>query len=254
MMYSATLLASLLASAHGFASIPEAGSGEAPEVECSANEEKFFVYSIDPSLGYKFVQDLDADKYTDPAVDYSLVGNTWMGVELTITQNVTGGAVLRPKTVTSPNAYSVDASGTFTGIAVVSEDFCLPHGSYVVKTTAPTHPAMTDYLTKRNELITYQPILDFAVQFFGDRSPFYNFNPWVAKWAIFPSTMRATAMTVAATGPALGLEFIANNTDKVFAGCEVSYEKVKVVPAPEDKAPFYLGMGGAPFTDAYVCF
>ena len=157
MMYSATLLASLLASAHGFASTPKA-----PEVECSANEEKFFVYSIDPSLGYKFVQDLDADKYTDPAVDYSLVGNTWMGVELTITQNVTGGAVLRPKTVTSPNDYSVDASGAFTGIAVVSEDFCLPHASYVVKTTAPTHPAMTDYLTKRNETITitYQPILD----------------------------------------------------------------------------------------------
>ena len=76
MMYSATLLASLLASAHGFASIPEAGSGEAPEVECSANEEKFFVYSIDPSLGYKFVQDLDADKYTDPAVDYSLVAHS----------------------------------------------------------------------------------------------------------------------------------------------------------------------------------
>eukprot|EP00964_Phaeocystis_antarctica_P158626 scaffold129385_cov84-Phaeocystis_antarctica.AAC.1 len=37
-MYSATLLASLLASAHGFASTPEA-----PEVDCSANEEKFFV-------------------------------------------------------------------------------------------------------------------------------------------------------------------------------------------------------------------
>ena len=99
MMYSATLLASLLASAHGFASTPKTGSGPS-EVECSANEEKFFVYSIDPSLGYTFVADLNADKYTDPAVDYSLVGNIWMGVELTITQNVTGGAVLRPKTAT----------------------------------------------------------------------------------------------------------------------------------------------------------
>ena len=250
MMYSATLLASLLASAHGFASIPEAGSGEAPEVECSANEEKFFVYSIDPSLGYTFVQDLDADKYTDPAVDYSLVGNTWMGVELTITQNVTGGAVIRPKTATSSNAYSVDASGAFSGFSVVSEDFCLPHGSYVVKTTAPTHPAMTDYLTKRKEIITYQPILDFAAQAFGDLSPFFNFNPWLARWAIFPSTMRATAIKEAATGP-LGLRFIANNTDKAFAVCEVSYEKVKVVPAPEDKAPFYLG---ADDPSTYVCF
>ena len=35
---------------------------------------------------------------------------------------------------------------------------------------------------------------------------------------------------------------------KAFAVCEVSYEKVKVIPAPEDKAPFYLG------TDSYVCF
>ena len=246
-MHSATLFASLLASAHGFSSTPAAG--KAPEVECSANEEKFFVYSIDPSLGYKFVADLDADKYTDPAVDYNLVGNTWMGVELTITQNVTGGAVLRPKTVTSPNAYSVDASGAFTGFSVVSEDFCLPHGSYLVKTTAPTHPAMTDYLTKRNEIITYQPILDFAAQAFGDLLADYfdNFNPWIAKWGIFPSTMRATAMTAAATGP-LGLRFIQDNADKVFAGCEVSYEKVKVVPATEDKAPFYLG------TDSYVCF
>ena len=183
-MYSATLLASLLASAHGFASIPKTGSGPS-EVECSANEEKFFVYSIDPSLGYTFVADLNADKYTDPAVDYSLVGNTWMGVELTITQNVTGGAVLRPKTATASNTYSVDASGAVTGFNVVSEDFCLPHGSYVVKTTAPTHPAMTDYLTKRNEIITYQPILDFAAQAFGDLSPFFNFNPWHARCGRF---------------------------------------------------------------------
>merc|ERR1711935_936097 len=144
-------------------------------------------------------------------------------------QNVTGGAVLRPKTATASNTYSVDASGAVTGFNVVSEDFCLPHGSYVVKTTAPTHPAMTDYLMKRNEIITYQPILDFAAQAFGDLSPFFNFNPWIARWAIFPSTMRATAITEAARGP-LGLRFI-------------------TVPAPEDKAPFYLGAD-----DPYVCF
>ena len=62
--------------------------------------------------------------------------------------------------------------------------------------------------------------------------------------------MRAAAITAAATGP-LGLRFIANNTDKAFAVCEVSYEKVKVVPAPEDKAPFYLG---ADDPSTYVCF
>ena len=49
MMHSATLLVSLLASAHGFAATPTGG------VECSANEEKFFVYSIDLSLIYPFV-------------------------------------------------------------------------------------------------------------------------------------------------------------------------------------------------------
>ena len=107
---------------------------------------------------------------------------------------------------------------------------------------------MIDYLTKRNEIITYQPILDFAAQAFGDLSPFFNFNPWHARWAIFPSTMRATAITEAATGP-LGLRFIPDKVDKAFAVCEVSYEKVKVVPAPEDKAPFYLGAD-----DRYVCF
>ena len=52
MMHSATLLASLLASAHGFAATPTGG------VECSANEEKFFVYSIDPSMhhGLRFIR------------------------------------------------------------------------------------------------------------------------------------------------------------------------------------------------------
>jgi hypothetical protein len=44
MTYSVTLLASLLASAHGFATMRSTGG-----VKCSANEEKFFVYSIDPS-------------------------------------------------------------------------------------------------------------------------------------------------------------------------------------------------------------
>eukprot|EP00964_Phaeocystis_antarctica_P077493 scaffold48112_cov62-Phaeocystis_antarctica.AAC.1 len=53
MMYSATLLASLLASAHGFAATPKGG------LKCSANEEKFFVYSVDPSMIYPFVASIE---------------------------------------------------------------------------------------------------------------------------------------------------------------------------------------------------
>merc|ERR1740124_1393081 len=97
MMYSATLLASLLASAHGFAAIPD-------EVECSANEQKFFVYSIDPSMIYPFVALVGGPDFTDnESVTHGLVGKTWQGVQLSITQGDTtitqaGG---KPLTVTS---------------------------------------------------------------------------------------------------------------------------------------------------------
>eukprot|EP00964_Phaeocystis_antarctica_P110688 scaffold75042_cov40-Phaeocystis_antarctica.AAC.1 len=82
MMYSATLLASLLASAHGFAATPTGG------VECSANEEKFFVYSVDPSMVYPFVATLNAS-LAPPSATKDLVGNTWQGLQLSITQGDT---------------------------------------------------------------------------------------------------------------------------------------------------------------------
>ena len=80
-MHSATLLASLLASAHGFAATPTGG------VECSANEEKFFVFSYDLSLIYPFVARLGGlDVTSNVTVTHGLVGNTWQGLQLSITQ------------------------------------------------------------------------------------------------------------------------------------------------------------------------
>ena len=115
MMYSATLLASLLASAYGFGSIPG--------VTCSADEEKFFVYSVDPSLVYPFVASFPGapDFTSNETVSRGLVGKTWQGVHLSITQGNTpitqpGG---KPLTVTSPNTLQTG------GFNVLSENFCL---------------------------------------------------------------------------------------------------------------------------------
>ena len=83
-MRSATLLASLLASAHGFAATPTGG------VECSANEEKFFVYSFDLSLIYPFIASVGGpDVTSNVTVTHGLVGNTWQGLQLSITQGDT---------------------------------------------------------------------------------------------------------------------------------------------------------------------
>eukprot|EP00964_Phaeocystis_antarctica_P101970 scaffold67419_cov47-Phaeocystis_antarctica.AAC.1 len=72
MMYSATLLASLLASAHGFAATPTGGSGPT-ELECSAKEEKFFVYSVDPSMVYPFAVSIGGpDVTSDVTVTHGL--------------------------------------------------------------------------------------------------------------------------------------------------------------------------------------
>ena len=117
MMYSATLLASLLVSAHGFASTPYQGAcpqvkgaprpsattgpvegmsagsspgasvAPAPPVACTTSDgrvgESFFVYSVDFSIVYNFA----------PApglphnVTHGLVGKTWEGLQLSITQD-----------------------------------------------------------------------------------------------------------------------------------------------------------------------
>ena len=144
MMYSATFLASLLACAHGFAATPTGGEPSPPpsppELECSADEEKFFVYSVDPSMVYPFVASFNAS-LAPPSETKDLIGNTWQGLQLSITQGNTtitqaGG---KPLTVTSPNTLE---SGGFN---VVSEDFCLGYGNWTVRMGAPTHPEMASY-------------------------------------------------------------------------------------------------------------
>ena len=180
MMYSTTLLASLLASAHGFASM------RTKSPEC------FFAFSTDQSMVYEAARNLGVN---DTKVDDSgLIGKIWAGVSLTITpMGVQSVFNLKLETVTSPNlplgcapcdesfgdaalallggclgavanvGCDIDLStvdptgntavGTFTHFicpcscaaaeptcvplhvtAVVSEEFCLEHGTYSVET------------------------------------------------------------------------------------------------------------------------
>ena len=256
-MVYATLLACLLASAHGFASLPTGPRG----VECSANEEKFFVYSIDPSMLYPFVSASSGPDFTtNETVTRGLVGKTWQGVHLSITQGDTaitqaGG---KPLTVTSPNSLE---SG---GFVVVSEDFCLGYGNWTVKTTAPTHPAMANYSTSdvaRNLTLEErlapgapintvpmkpQEIVDWALENLDVDVNNFNGNvisPFEIRWAIFPAEMRADAKAKAATGP-YGMSFIEDNLLKTWAFCEVDYEKDKVVPASVDPPPLRRRLSG----------
>ena len=116
MTHGGTLLASLLASAHGFATTPTKSS--APQC--------FFAFSTDQSQIYEVARTLGVN---DTKVDESgLIGKIWEGVSLTITPM--GGQSLfklQLQTVTSPNPPS--------GVtAVVSEEFCLEHGTYSVET------------------------------------------------------------------------------------------------------------------------
>ena len=242
MMY-ATLLASLLASAHGFAATPT----PPPGVQCSADEEKFFVYSIDPSLIYPFVASIVAydgpDVTTNETVTRGLIGKTWQGVHLSITQ---GDTVIKPLTVTSPNSLETG------GFSVVSEDFCLGYGNWTVKATAPTHPAMASYDMYFDKIslegasapgapINTAPVTSQRVVDWGKGKPF-NFDvmnldsgtwyiPFIVQWGIFPAEMRASAEAAAANS-IFGLTFVDDNYEKAWDQCQVDYESEKVVPAP----------------------
>ena len=117
MMYSTTLLASLLASAHGFASM------RTKSPEC------FFAFSTDQSMIYEVAR---GKSVVDTKVDESgLIGKIWAGVSLTITpMGVQSVFSLKLETVTSPNLPPAQGGVT----AVVSEEFCLEHGTYSVET------------------------------------------------------------------------------------------------------------------------
>ena len=213
------------------------------------HEECFFVYSVDYSLIYPFAAleyskgyanlaaaygDVAAANYmgADPVVQNDLIGNTWEGVHLTISQE--GGVVHQPKTATSDNSLETG------GFNVMSEDFCLTYGDWEVKTTEPTHTKMADYETMRNESITYQPLLDFASTHFttpaGSKMDLLTafdgepYTPWLVQWGIFPVAMRAEATAAALTG-IRGVGFIEDNFELAWDKCQVNYTATKLVPA-----------------------
>ena len=232
-------------------------------VECSANEQKFFVYSVDPSMTYPFVT-ANGGPSAPPSATTDLVGNTWQGLQLSITQGDTtitqaGG---KPLTVTSPNTLE---SGGFN---VVSEDFCLGDGNWTVRQGAfawdsSTHLDFGDYdadaasdLTLEERSAPGAPINTVPVKpqaivdwvkgaFEVDVNNFDNsaactsdpsvqgacsiLSPFEIRWAIFPAEMRADAEAAAATGP-FGMSFIQDNQLKGWAVGEVDYETEKVVP------------------------
>ena len=85
-------------------------------------------------------------------VTHGLVGNTWQGLQLSITQGDTtitqaGG---KPLTVTSPNTLE---SGGFN---VLSESFCLGYGTWTVRMNKPTHPEMASYNTSAKAYLTLE--------------------------------------------------------------------------------------------------
>jgi len=217
---------------------------------CSANEEKFFVYSVDPSLIYPFVAAINGPS-APPSVTKGLVGNTWQGLQLSITQGNTtitqaGG---KPLTVTSPNTWG----GSDSGFNVVSEYFCLGAGNWTVRQGAfafnsSTHPEFgnydanaTSYLTLEDRLAVGAPIntvpvsqaiVDFALATLQvDLNNFQNstsctsnpstpgncfiISPFEIGWAIFPAGLREQALMAASKGP-LGMSFIADNKNKAW--------------------------------------
>eukprot|EP00964_Phaeocystis_antarctica_P066386 scaffold40105_cov54-Phaeocystis_antarctica.AAC.2 len=225
-----------------------------PPTEC------FFVYSVDPSMIYPFVNSMSGLVGNTRG----LVGNTWQGLQLSITQGDTtitqaGG---KPLTVTSPNALEGD------GFNVVSEDFCLGDGIWKVRMGAfawnpSTHPETgaydpdaASYLTLEERsapeapinTVPVQPqaIVDWAKGALGvDVNNFDNsadctsdpsvqgncfiISPFEIRWAIFPAEMRADAEAAADKG-AFGMSFIQDNQLKGWAIGEVDYETEKVVP------------------------
>ena len=195
------------------------------------------------------------DVTSNVTVTHGLVGNTWQGLQLSITQGDTtitqaGG---KPLTVTSPNTLEGD------GFNVVSEDFCLGYGSWTVRMGAPTHPEMASYnesahlsFTMEERLaagapintvpITPQAVVNWAlktlnvdVNNFGGNGVYTPgtargvYTPFSIRWAIFPAEMRAEAEVAAATG-AFGQRFIGDHFLKRWAVGEVDYEKEKAVP------------------------
>ena len=112
-------------------------------VSCSVS---FFAFSTDQSQIYELARTLGRN---DTKVDESgLIGKIWEGVSLTITpMGVQSLFKLQLQTVTSPNLPGVTA--------VVSEEFCLEHGTYSVETVLCLPTA--NLQTHSPSLVPYNP-------------------------------------------------------------------------------------------------
>ena len=249
----ATLLASLLASAHGFGSTPV-------KEDCFRDgvNEKFFVYSTDNTQMFAVAE--AAGGISIPLeVTHGVVGKIWQGMELSITQGNTsiteaGGL---PLTMTSPNS---------AGLTYISEDFCLPYGNWTVDMSVNTtlNPLVKEDFFTSNEYapiyweeVTYPPVLSVGERFFGLtvingtlHGPSGTVSPFRLSWGIFPAAMREEA-EAARTDSSFGLDFVLYGSQnynwlKAMAfgdvgvfGYDVQAERwmaveklVQVVPAP----------------------
>ena len=268
-MYSATLLVSLLASSHGFASTPDDPIKPiyppVEPVECYDQAgrlgEKFFVYSMD--LTQILVFAAAGMKVTLPeSVTHGLIGKTWEGVELSITQHLEGGDQIQflqddnggPLTMPSPN-IAVPQRWSF-----VSGDFCLPNGNWTVKVNSPKYnygvaPAAGGAGGWGWDLISYKPLLDYVNNTFGQDLVALGIRPFSLYWSIFPAGKREEAEAVPKTGPAgyFSLSYIEDNwvntpkgtTENNWATCQVNFTQNYWVPAPDHSCWEFYGFRNA---------
>jgi len=233
----ATLLASLLASAHGFGATPVKD-----KEDCFRDgvNEKFFVYSTDNTQLFA-VAELVGGISIPLEVTHGVVGKTWQGMELSITQGNTsiteaGG---KPLTITSPNS---------AGLTYMSEDFCLPYGSWTVKMKLNTtlNPLVeedfftsNEYAPMWSEEVTYPPLVSIGKNQFGLtvingtlHGPSGPVSPFVLSWGIFPAAMREEAEAAQSDG-SFGLDWVGYgkgnfNELKALAAGEVAISEYDV--------------------------
>ena len=214
-----TLLVSLLASANGFGATPVKNKEDC--FRDGVKGEKFFVYSTDNTQMFALAE--AAGRISLPLnVTHGVVGKTWQGMELSITQGNTsiteaGG---KPLTITSPNS----------ALTYMSEDFCLPYGNWTVKMNLNTtlNPLVEEDFFTSNEFapiwsddVTYPPMVSVGVNLFGlsningtlkgrvngSTCPSCDVKPFKLSWGIFPAAMREEAKA-ALTDSSYGLNFV----------------------------------------------
>ena len=258
-----TLLASLLASAHGFGATPVKDKEDC--FRDGVKGEKFFVYSTDNTQLFALAE-LAGNISLPSNVTYGVVGKTWQGMELSITQgntSITEAPNGKPLTITSPNR----------ALVYISEDFCLPYGDWTVKMSLNTtlNPLVEEDFFTSNEFapmwsdyVTYPPLVSVGVnlfRLFAINGTLFTcpsgegcfINPFKLSWGIFPAAMREEA-EAARTDSSYGLNFVlygAGNYNWLKAlavgdvavseynatggcGCWTDVEKsVRVVPVPD---------------------